>query len=50
MLRAKPMNASLSDVRGRQMKKLAEVAVFFLLELCQNLMTFMKNSTKGIAF
>ena len=32
MLRAKPMNASLSDVRGRQMKKLAEVAVFFLLE------------------
>merc|ERR1712211_47251 len=25
MLRAKPMNASLSDVRGRQMKKLAEV-------------------------
>ena len=50
MLRAKPMNASLSDVRGRQMKKLAEVGVFFLLELCQNLMTFMKNSTKGIAF
>merc|ERR1712218_395381 len=43
MLRAKPMNASLSDVRGRQMKKLAEVAVFFLLELCQNLMIFMKN-------
>ena len=25
MLRAKPMNDSLSDVRGRQMKKLAEV-------------------------
>ena len=25
MLRAKPMNESLSDVRGRQMKKLAEV-------------------------
>merc|ERR1719209_1222857 len=25
MLRAKPMNASLSDVRSRQMKKLAEV-------------------------
>ena len=31
MLRAKPMNASLSDVRGRQMKKLAEVRDIFLL-------------------
>ena len=50
MLRAKPMNASLSDVRGRQMKKLAEVAVFFLLEHWQNLMTLMRNSTKVTAF
>ena len=36
MLRAKPMNASLSDVRSRQMKKLAEVAIFFLLEHDEN--------------
>ena len=32
MLRAKPMNDSLSDVRGRQMKKLAEVKLTY----CQN--------------